>query len=169
MRHYGGILKIAALLILLPIVLGKFTFSKTIRLYKDYQHIRTLEEQLGKTSAPSALSSPAPLHNVNFISNGRLVDVIADVCKENDVSIKQYEPQLLDSEGDYKLYSAKLLLSGSYVDLVRALEYRENNIAFVKISSLQFEYNEKRMKDGKIEMRLTLRQIEGDSSQQPLN
>lgn len=163
MRYYGGILKIAALLILLPIILGKLTFSKTIRLYKDYQHIRTLEEQLGKTSAPSALPSPAPLHNVNLISNGGFVNIIADVCKENDVLIKQYEPQVLDSEGDYRLYSAKLLLSGSYVDLVRVLKYWKDNIAFVKISSLQFAYDEKKMKDGKIEIRLTLRQIEGDT------
>lgn len=162
MRHYYGIIKIAALVILMPIVLGKSTFSKTIQLYKDYQHIQTLEEQLAKSASSNPIATPTPLLKENLISNGRLVEVINHVCKENNVSIKQYDPQLLDSEGDYKLYNANLILSGSYVDLVKTLKYCEDNMQTIKLSTLKFEYDEKKMKDKKIEMTINVRQIEND-------
>lgn len=160
MKYYSGIIKIAALVILLPIILGKTTFSKTVQLYKDYQYIQTLEEQLVQTASSKPIATHAPLHNENLISNGRLVEVVNHVCKENNVSIRQYEPQLLDSEGDYKLYNANLILSGSYVDLVRTLKYWEDTIQSVKISSLQFEYDEKKMKEEKVDILLSFRHIE---------
>lgn len=160
MRYYSGIIKIAALLILMPIVLGKCTFSKTIQLYNNYRHIQTLEEQLVRTAPGKPIATPAPLHNENLISNGRLVELISQVCEGNSVSVKQYEPQLLDREGDYKLYAANLILSGNYVDLVKTLQYWEDNIPSIKISSLKFEYDEKKMKDKKVEVLLSFRQIE---------
>ena len=76
------------------------------------------------------------------------------------MSIKQYEPRLLDSEGDYKLYSANLLLSGNYVDLIRTLKYMEDNMKTMKISTLTFNYDEKKMKDKKEEMSLSFMQVE---------
>lgn len=160
MRYYSGIIKIAALLILMPIVLGKCTFSKTFQLYNDYRHVQSLEEQLVRTASGKPIATPAPLHNENLISNGRLVELISHVCEENSVSVKQYEPQLLDREGDYKLYTANLILSGNYVDLVKTLQYWEDNIPSIKISSLKFEYDEKKMKDKKVEMSLSFKQIE---------
>lgn len=160
MKYYIGIIKVAALIILLPIVMGKSTFSKTIQLHKDYKHIQALEEQLVKTASSNPRLAPVPLHKENLISNGRLVEIINQVCKENNVSIKQYEPQLLDSEGEHKLYNANLILSGSYVDLVKTLKYCEDNVQTIKLSTLKFEYDEKKMKDRKIEMILVFRQIE---------
>ena len=160
MRYYTGIIKVAVLIILLPIIMGKSTFSRTIQLYKDYQHIQTLEEQLAKSASSNPIVTPTPLLKENLVSNGRLVEVINHVCKENNISIKQYEPQLLDSEGEHKLYNANLILSGSYVDLVKTLKYCEDNIQTIKLSTLKFEYDEKKMKDKKIEMLISFRQIE---------
>ncbi len=160
MRYCSGIIKIAALIILMPIVLGKCTFSKTFQLYNDYRHIQSLEEQLVRTASGRSILTPMPLNNENLISNGRLVDLISQVCEENSVSVKQYEPQLLDMEGDFKLYTASLILSGNYIDLVKTLKYWEDNIQSIKISSLKFEYDEKKMKDKKVEMLLSFRQIE---------
>lgn len=162
MNYYIGIIKVAALVILMPIVLGKSTFSKTFQLYNDYRHIQTLEEQMVRTASGKSMLTPMPLNNENLISNGRLVELISRVCEENSVSVKQYEPQLLDREGDYKLYTASLILSGNYVDLVKTLKYWEDNIQSIKMSSLQFEYDEKKMKDKKIEMTINVRQIEND-------
>jgi hypothetical protein len=144
----------------MPIVLGKCTFSKTFQLYNDYRHIQSLEEQLVRTASGRSILTPMPLNNENLISNGRLVDLISQVCEENSVSVKQYEPQLLDMEGDFKLYTASLILSGNYIDLVKTLKYWEDNIQSIKISSLKFEYDEKKMKDKKVEMLLSFRQIE---------
>ncbi|RNC63878.1 hypothetical protein [Proteiniphilum sp. X52] len=160
MKYYIGIIKVAALIILLPIILGKSTFSKTIQLHKDYKHIQTLEEQLEQAASEKPVSTPAPVHNQNLVSNGRLVELISRACEGNNVSVKQYEPALLDMEGDYKLYAAILILSGNYVDLVKTLKYCEDNIPSVKISTIQYEYDEKKMKDRKVEMSLSIRQIE---------
>lgn len=160
MKYYIGIIKVVALLILLPILLGISTFSKTIQLYKDYKHIQTLEAQLVHVVSDKPMLTPPSLHNENLISNGRLVELISGVCEENSVLVKQYEPQLLDREGDYKLYTASLILSGNYVDLVKTLKYCEDNMPSVKISTLKFEYDEKKMIEKKVEMLLFFRQIE---------
>lgn len=160
MRYYIGIIKVAALLILLPVVMGKSTFSKTIQLHKDYRHIQSLEEQLGYSASDKSMLTPIPLLHENLISNGRLVELISRICEENSVSVKQYEPALLDMEGDYKLYTASLILSGNYVDLVKTLKYWEDNIPSIKISTLKFEYDEKRIKDRNIGMTLVFKQVE---------
>ena len=67
---------------------------------------------------------------------------------------------MLDSEGNYKLYSANMTLSGKYIDLVKTLKYWEDNIQSIRISTLQFEYDEKKMKEEKIEMNTVIKQIE---------
>ncbi|HAR38236.1 MAG: hypothetical protein A2W86_09380 [Bacteroidetes bacterium GWD2_45_23] len=160
MRYYSGIIKLVALIILMPVVLGKCTFSKTFQLYNDYRHIRTLEEQLPNVASSQSMLAPVPISNENLISNGRLVELISPVCEENSITVKQYEPQLLDSEGNYKLYSANMTLSGKYIDLVKTLKYWEDNIQSIRISTLQFEYDEKKMKEEKIEMNTVIKQIE---------
>lgn len=160
MRYYSGIIKVVALVILLPIILGKSTFSKTIRLHKDYRHIQSMEAQLVRAASSRSILAPISLDNENLISNGRLVELISQVCEENSISVKQYEPQQLDKEGDYKLYTANLILSGSYTDLLKTLKYWEDNIPSVKISTLKFEYDEKKMKEKKVEMAVVMKQIE---------
>ncbi|MDR1501458.1 MAG: hypothetical protein LBT43_03265 [Prevotella sp.] len=162
MKYYSGIIKVVALIILMPIVLGKCTFSKTVQLYNDYRNIQALEEQLAHTTSSHSIIRPAPLHNENLISNGRLVELINQACAENNVSVKQYEPQLLDKEGDYKLYTANLILSGNYIDLLKTLKYWEDNILSIKISSLKFEYDEKKMKGKEVEMTMITKQVESN-------
>lgn len=160
MRYYSGIIKLAALIILMPIVLGKCTFSKTFQLYNDYRHMQTLAEQLPNVASSQSMLAPVLFSDENLISNGRLVELISPVCEENSITVKQYEPQLLDSEGNYKLYSANMTLSGKYIDLVKTLKYWEDNIQSIKVLSLQFEYDEKKMKEEKVEMTVIVKQIE---------
>lgn len=161
MKYYSGIIKVMALVILMPIVLGKCTFSKTFQLYKDYRHIQSMETQLEITASGTPVPVPAS-SNENLISNGKVVELISPVCNKNGVLVKQYEPRLLDRESDYKLYAANLILSGNYIDLVKTLQYWENNIPSIKISSIQFEYDERKMKDKKLEMTVMARQIENN-------
>lgn len=161
MKQYIGIIKIVALLIFMPLVLGKCAFSKTFKLYNEYRDIQTLEKQLQHTvSTFNQISPPAAPDNENIISNGRVMELMNQVCEKNSVAVKQYEPTLSDTEGDYKLYTANLILAGTYIDLVQTLQYCEKNIQSIKISTLKFEYDEKRMKDGKVEMVVEMKQIE---------
>lgn len=160
MKYYSGIIKVVALVILLPIVLGECTFSKTFQLYGDYRQMQSMEAQLANTPTGGSIAVPVPLHDENLVSNGRLVELLGKACEENSVSVKQYEPRLLDREGEYKLYTANLVLSGDYIDLVKTLQYCEDNIRSIKISTLQFEYDEKKMNDKKVEMTVMLRQLE---------
>ncbi|ULB34931.1 MULTISPECIES: hypothetical protein [Proteiniphilum] len=160
MRYYSGIIKLAALIILMPFVLGKCTFSKTFQLYNDYRQIQTLEEQLPNMALSQSMLAPVLFSDENLTSNGRLIELISPACEEDSITVKQYEPILLDSEGNYKLYSANMTLSGKYIDLVKTLKYWEGNIQSIKISSLQFEYDEKKMKEEKVVMTVIVRQIE---------
>lgn len=160
MKYRVGLLKIIGLAFLLPLVLNKLAFSKTVRLYKDYHHVQSLEVQLIQRSLSDSTYFLPLSATGNIISNGRFVENIENVCVENSVTMVQYEPKLLDKEGSIELYAASLILSGNYIDLVKTLKHVENRVQSIKISSLKFEYDEKRMKDKKIEMIAIINQIE---------
>lgn len=160
MKYNRGLIKIAVLIILMPLVLNKLVFSKTADLFKDYRQIQLLEKQLIEVNPDSLAPIHLKLNIENYISNGRIVEFIALACEENCVLVKHYEPLLLDQEGIYKLYTANLTLSGNYIDLVRILQHIENNIESVKISSLKFEYEDRKMKNKEVDLLFSLKQIE---------
>lgn len=162
MKNYRGLIQLIVLIVMMPIILYKCTFSKTHQLYKDYKHISLMEEELFHQISKDSLSTPFPLNNKNLISNGQIVEFISPICQENNVSVIKYEPELQDRESNFKLYTANLILSGNYVDLVKTLKHWEDNIQSVRISSLKYEYDEKKMKEKKVEMIVVMKQIEDD-------
>ena len=154
MIRYASIIKLAALLVLAPIVIYVLSVSDTIGLYKEYR-------QAGESSVTSPIiartedfSASAPM-----LSSGVLMRIISGICTESKVTVGSFSPEEVGREGDLRLVSAQLCLTGDFVGLLKVLA-RVEEINDIKISGAEFST----MKVGKngrtVQLELTVVQVE---------
>lgn len=139
MKKYSGILKVAALLVLLPLVIWQFSFKKTYSLYKEN---KALEVQI-TTLDKKQTSSVEPVNQAisPFLSNGKILELIEPQAPEYGVKMVRFLPALINEDNTAKLYSGTLTLQGTFIGLVKMIGYVEKANLPVKISSLTFSYN----------------------------
>ncbi|MGV8094884.1 MAG: hypothetical protein AB2L24_23780 [Mangrovibacterium sp.] len=54
-----------------------------------------------------------------------MIDILSKCVSAEHVDIINYSPYLSDAEGDYSLYSGVLMLTGSYISLVKVISFIE--------------------------------------------
>jgi len=160
MKQYSGIIKLACLLILAPIVIWKFALGNTYNLYREKQTAGKLNREtpmLSQVSKPIASTTASePL-----LSNGKILKILANTLAAEEVEVLGYTPEIIDEENNYKLYCGKLILSGGYIDLVKVVSAIEKAGLPIKIASMSFEYDHKKKSElKKISLQLIIEQIE---------
>lgn len=154
MKRYASIIKLAALLVLAPVVIYVLSVSDTIGLYKEYRQARESSVRSPVISRTEDFSASAPM-----LSSGVLMRMISGLCAENKVKVGYFTPEELGREGDLRLVSAQLCLTGNFVGLLKVLA-RVEEINDVKISEAEFST----MKVGKngrtVQLELTVVQVE---------
>ena len=154
MKRYASIIKLSALLVLAPIVIYVLSVSDTIGLYKEYR-------QAGESSVTSLIiartedfSASAPM-----LSSGVLMRIISGICTESKVTVGSFSPEEVGIEGDLRLVSAQLCLTGDFVGLLKVLA-RVEEINDIKISGAEFSTMKVGNKDKTIQLELTVVQVE---------
>ena len=154
MKRYASIIKLSALLVLAPIVIYVLSVSDTIGLYKEYR-------QAGESSVTSPIiartedfSASAPM-----LSSGVLMRIISGICTESKVTVGSFSPEEVGIEGDLRLVSAQLCLTGDFVGLLKVLA-RVEEINEIKISGAEFSTMKVGNKDKTIKLELTVVQVE---------
>lgn len=154
MKRYASIIKLSALLVLAPIVIYVLSVSDTIGLYKEYR-------QAGESSVTSLIiartedfSASAPM-----LSSGVLMRIISGICTESKVTVGSFSPEEVGREGDLRLVSAQLCLTGDFVGLLKVLA-RVEEINDIKISGAEFSTMKVGNKDKTIQLELTVVQVE---------
>lgn len=154
MKRYASIIKIAALLVFAPVVIYVLSVSDTIGLYKEYR-------QAGESSVTSLIiartedfSASAPM-----LSSGVLMRIISGICTESKVTVGSFSPEEVGREGDLRLVSAQLCLTGDFVGLLKVLA-RVEEINDIKISGAEFSTMKVGNKDKTIQLELTVVQVE---------
>lgn len=154
MKRYASIIKLSALLVLAPIVIYVLSVSDTIGLYKEYR-------QAGESSVTSLIiartedfSASAPM-----LSSGVLMRIISGICTESKVTVGSFSPEEVGREGDLRLVSAQLCLTGDFVGLLKVLA-RVEEINDIKISGAEFSTIKVGNKDKTIQLELTVVQVE---------
>lgn len=154
MIRYASIIKLAALLVLAPIVIYVLSVSDTIGLYKDYRQARESSVTSPIIARAEDFSASAPM-----LSSGVLMRMISGICTESKVTVGSFSPEEVGREGDLRLVSAQLCLTGDFVGLLKVLA-RVEEISDIKISGAEFST----MKVGKngrtVELELTVVQVE---------
>lgn len=154
MKQYASIIKLAGLLVLAPVVIYVLSVSDTIGLYKEYR-------QAGESSVRSPIiertedfSASAPM-----LSSGMLMRIISVICTESKVTVGSFSPEEVGREGDLRLVSAQLCLTGNFVGLLKVLA-RVEGISDIKISGAEFSTMKVGKKDKTIQLELTVVQVE---------
>lgn len=158
MKKYIGIIKVTALLIILPFIVWELTLKKTYLLYKESRQMEAKVAAISNTPARplSVITATAPL-----LSNGKLLEMITRDLKEANIEIVSYQPSLINEENEYKLYAGTMVLRGDFISLVKTIDSIEKKPLPVKLSSAVFSYNPPKGKEARaIELTLIFQQIE---------
>nr|WP_320059413.1 hypothetical protein [uncultured Bacteroides sp.] len=138
MKAYTGIIKLICLLIIAPIAVWELGIKKTYDLYKENQKIEMLPPN---ASAMVLQKNVMPTTSESLLSNGRILQLLADSFAVEGIQIVSYTPEIIDSENDYKLYCGTLMLCGRFINIVKLTSLIEKEKLPLKISSINFEYN----------------------------
>lgn len=154
MKRYASIIKLAALLVLAPIVIYVLSVSDTIGLYKEYL-------KAGESSVTSPIIARAEDFSASapMLSSGVLMRIISGICTESKVTVGSFSPEEVGIEGDLRLVSAQLCLTGDFVGLLKVLA-RVEEINDIKISGAEFSTMKVGNKDKTIQLELTVVQVE---------
>ena len=100
-----------------------------------------------------------PLLNIGADAEKPSVHSITGAVAENKVTIGTYSPEEFGREGDLRLVSAQLCLTGDFVGLLKVLA-RVEEISDIKISAEEFSTMKVGKKDKTIQLELTVVQVE---------
>ena len=154
MKQYASIIKLAALLVFAPVVIYVLSVSNTIGLYKEYRQARESSVTSPIIARKEDFSASAPM-----LSSGVLMRMISSICTESKVTVGSFSPEEVGREGDLRLVSAQLCLTGNFVGLLKVL-IRVEEISDIKISGAEFSTMKVGKKDKTIQLELTVVQVE---------
>lgn len=151
MRLSPGILKLAVLLVGLPIILWLAAFSKTMSLYGEYRNL-----------SKSEVADSVSLQRVTVSCENRLAGdcLIREILTgENEVIINEYAPSVEKSDGGLSIVRARLQLRGRFIPLLKVVHHLENQ---PEISLADICFSHKTGKDPLVTLDLDLIQLVGD-------
>ncbi|MDR0961934.1 MAG: hypothetical protein LBM62_05175 [Mediterranea sp.] len=161
MKQYGGILKLVCLLVVAPLVIWQATLKSTYGLHRENVRL----QQQSRLSSPLQPSSASAVKETvisePLLSNGKIMQVMAETLRTHEVSVMNYRPEVVRAEGQNSLYLGTLTLTGRFRELVKVLHETEQMDLSVKIASVNFEYDRTRRNTPKtVTCRIFLEQIE---------
>ncbi len=154
MKRNLSSLKLAVLLVVLPVLVWSLALSRTFDLWTDWRKaLAESDSALVPQERRSVIGSEPAL------SNGGFVGTVSGLCAERSVSVLAFAPSELGSEGDLRLCGAELVLSGDFKSLLQVLETVES-IPEIRICSAAFNSYRPSRNQLSVMLRLSLRQLE---------
>jgi transcriptional regulator of met regulon len=160
MKSYTGIIRLICLLVVAPLLIWALSISKTVELYGETNKIKQMN---GNSSTVNAQEEEVKGTTVTppLLSNGKLLQLLADSLTRKKVRTMGYAPEMIRSEEGCNLFLGKWTLAGGYIDLVQSLHAQEQMELPVKVAAVSFEYDRKRRDAPKeVTCRLLLEQME---------
>lgn len=159
LNAYSRQVMLLGAVIFAPLLVWQLTIRDAVPQYNTYREMQREIITLEKTS-DLKYTEQLPKHE-SLISNGDILEKIKHSCTVNNIAIIRYTPLLTASEKNWKAYSGELVLSGSYVSLLRLMHYMEHKLSACNLLSAGFLlYTEPRSRQRSLRLTLILRQIE---------
>lgn len=144
MKTYSGIIRLVVLIIIVPLLIWVFALRDTSHLYRQKCIVQKKSHSI---LFPTSIKQPdSSFFSEPILSNGKILQVFEDSLSKLNLEIIKYTPELIDSEGECRLYIGKLLLGGRYIELVNMISIIEKAVLPLRIVSLAFEYERKKRK-----------------------
>lgn len=161
MKTYSGIIKLICLLVISPLIIWLFALKETYQLYNEKRKIQSENQSFSLIASKKQEQSASLISSKPLLSNGKILQVFENNLSDLEIEVANYIPELIDSEGEHKLYMSKIILTGQYINLVKMISIIEHANFPLKIISLNFSYDRnKRKPDYSISLAIILEQIE---------
>jgi hypothetical protein len=160
MKGYTGIIRLICLLVVAPLLIWTLSISKTVELYGETNKMKQMNGNSSVVRVQQEEVKGTPVTQP-LLSNGKLLQLLADSLTRKNVRTMGYAPEPVRSEEGSNLFLGKWTLAGGYIDLVRSLHALEQMELPVKVAAVSFDYDRKRRDAPKeVTCRLLLVQME---------
>ena len=137
MKKYTGIIKLAALLILLPIALWWATLSKTGKQYQEYRKLSKVQ-----VTAP-VHESAIELTKERILTGEAFLGDLGDLASSEGFSIVNYTPSVVKADAGVSILGAKLQAKGRFIPLLKLVRFLEEKDE-IDLSSLSLSRKNER-------------------------
>lgn len=147
LSKYKGIVYVAALLIILPIMVYLFTLSKTLNTYTEYHKVLNEIENLEASMVNVTDRTPElSIISQDYISNGLIMNYIKDNnhANDNDIIIDKFIPSKIDLGNGLFLHIAQITVYSDYISIVKAINNIEKMAIPCSIISVHFQSEKNR-------------------------
>ncbi len=135
--RYEGWARLILLLVVVPCVAYCFAFARTRTLWKE---VRQAEQEIAQAMRGADLSSvpSVGLDSVELIANGGVLEKMKLWTHDEEIKIVRYTPYITQEGEDFILRTAEVILSGTFIPLLRALNDMEQHLGQCRFLSSEF-------------------------------
>jgi hypothetical protein len=160
LSKYKGIVYLAALLIILPVMVYLSALNKTLNVYTEYykvlQDIENLETSMVNVTEKA---SELPLTSQDYISNGLIINYIKN-ADDNDIIIDKFIPSKIDLGNGLFVNMAQITVYSDYVSIVKAINSIEQMANSCSMVSVHFQSEKNRQTNNiKLKANIIIQQI----------
>lgn len=158
---YKGIIYLAALLIIVPIIIYMFTFRKTLNNYVEYNNILGEIENL-EAALVTAQPPEVSITTQDYISSGLIVNYLknADEKQADNIIIDKFVPSKIDLGNGLFIHIAQITIYSDFISIVKAINNLEKVVNQYNIISVHFQSEKNRQTNNvKLKAAIIIQQI----------
>lgn len=134
-KNYGGLLRLFALLVLLPLTAWTLGIAPTVARWREYRSERTEVRRL--QMAQDTLGTSLGLSR-DLLDSGDLLKLAFPPLRSGNIQVELYVPYLTQTRGSLALRSAEIVLRGEYIPLLQTISALERDVPQVTLRSVAF-------------------------------
>lgn len=138
-RNYRGLISLAGLLILAPVITYRLTLYDTVGMWSSARKLRgEIENRLAAAPAEGQVAAVV-FDGKDVIQNGELITELERLGALKGLSVERYVPTTAEESGGLHIQTAEIGLSGPYKQVLRAIRVIEERMPACKVSSVTFK------------------------------
>ena len=134
--------------LLLLIICYRFSISKTISEYKQFQqYVQNNQQQINGDQTSKHLNAKRKKlqhlferFGLDTLDNAKnLLSIVGNYCQQHNMILKEYKPFTLSPEAPPKILTRYILVEGNYVDCLKLVHALETRYMAGKVNSVLFK------------------------------
>lgn len=160
-NEHRGLLKLVGMIVMVPLVAWFFGFRQTVSIWRECKARQATIDRLSASESGSTTRLPGnEVTGKQVLNNGVILQRIEESVENNGVKIVKYTPYLTREEGRLRVHTGELVLSGSFVSLLRVMHCVETGEGLGRIVSTGFRlFRDRAKKERQLRMTLVIQQL----------
>ena len=159
-KQHKGFLLLVGLIVIVPLVAWVFGFRQTVKLWRESNDRQEMVGRLSESCSGVGNELPGSVSGKQILNNGVLLGQLERPIRNNEVKMVKYTPYLTREEGKLQVHTGELVLSGSFISLLKVMHYMEKEGHPGKIVSAGFRlFDDRAKKERQLRMTLVVQQL----------